>query len=560
MKVVLCLLLMLIPLSGKGLAQALNAGATPAASSNGIRQQGQYMTAPVTLDGARLFTIASPVVSAPGSVPIAQRQAAVENALSQVLTVVRTGTKQRTLYSPASTKVGLTPANGQVVLQVTDAAHSNPLTIVTVTPVDAKFNGTTITSLANQWQPVLQKALHDALVVRQPAIERRNSYRVAIAAGVLVAITLLVSLLILAPLRREINALEDRAKYRDERLHEEQQADADQTATHARRRHFLALALRAKDPHAEAAVLHALTALVIWLLLVVWFAAFVWGFLLFPQTTPIAREALNTAATVLGIWIGFGVLNRLLDLIVARFGSILRARHFRNSEERARELLRIPTITSAISGFKTFLLIFIGVLLTLSRVGIPVWSVITFGGLTAIGLTLAAQNFVRDFFNGFLVLFEDQYVVGDYITINAQSGIVEQLTLRMAQLRDTAGNLITIPHSTVTTVINHTRNWSRVDYRISVSPDTDLTKAIDIVRDAVHDVATQEAWKGAVLEPVEWIGVDGMSRDGVIIRASIKTAPLRQFELRRSINEGVYARFRDAGISLGAPVAQEMYY
>jgi small conductance mechanosensitive channel len=560
MKAVLCTLLAFFSLVGTGGAQVLNAGATPA-PSNGIRQQGQYLTAPITLDGARLFTIASPVVPAPGSVPIAQRQAAVENALAQVILVVRSGSTQHTLYSASGTKVHLTPSNGQVVLDVSDAAHPSPLTIVTVTPIDAKYNGTTMTSLANQWQPVLQDAIHNALLVRQPGVERKNRTRVGIAAGILVGITLLAWLLIFAPLRREIRWLEDRADERDDRLqHEQQSGEADHTESHTRRRHFLALALRAMDPRREAAALRAVCALVIWLVLVLWFAAFVWGFLLFPQTTPLAREALHTTAIVLGIWIGFGVLNRLLDLLVARLGAVWRMRHYRSSEERARELLRIPTITSAITGFKTFLLIFIGLLLTLSQVGIPVWSVVTFGGLTAIGLTLAAQNFVRDFFNGFLVLFEDQYVVGDYITINSQSGIVEELTLRMAQLRDTAGNLITIPHSTVTTVINHTRNWSRVDYRVSVDPGTDVQKAIDIVRDAVHDVAMQEAWKGAVLEPVEWIGVDALSRDGVTIRTSIKTAPLRQFELRRAINEHVSERFKRAGIKLGAPVAQDMYY
>jgi small conductance mechanosensitive channel len=129
----------------------------------------------------------------------------------------------------------------------------------------------------------------------------------------------------------------------------------------------------------------------------------------------------------------------------------------------------------------------------------------------------------------------------------------------MAQLRDTAGNLITIPHSTVTTVVNHSRNWSRVDYRISVDPATDADRAIAFVREAVHDVATQEPWKGVVLEPVEWIGVDSLSRDGIVIRASMKTAPLRQFELRRAVNERVATRFKEAGIALGAPVPQEVY-
>jgi len=328
--------------------------------------------------------------------------------------------------------------------------------------------------------------------------------------------------------------------------------------THEGRRHFVALALRVSDPRRQAKALRATVAALIWVLVLAWFGAIVWALFLFPQTTPLAHRVVQTLLAVAATWIATGLVNRLLDIAINRLGDAWRTREYRSSEERARELLRIPTVTFALSGFKTFLLLFVAVLVTLGEVGIPVWSVVTFGGLTAIGITLAAQNFVRDFVNGFLVLFEDQYVVGDYITINAQSGIVENLTLRIAQLRDMAGNLVTIPHSTVTSVVNHSRNWSRVDYRVSVDPGADMQKAVATVRRAIHEVAQEDQWRGVALEPVEWIGVDALSRDGVVIRASMKTAPLRQFDLRRAINERVEALFKEAGIGLGAPITDPM--
>ena len=74
-------------------------------------------------------------------------------------------------------------------------------------------------------------------------------------------------------------------------------------------------------------------------------------------------------------------------------------------------------------------------------------------------IPLASQNLIRDFVSGFLVLLEDQFVVGDYVTINGASGIVERLTLRMVQIRDSGGALITISHSAATMVQNHSRNW-----------------------------------------------------------------------------------------------------
>jgi small conductance mechanosensitive channel len=534
--------------------------ASPTPVGLGIRQQGIYSTAPVTLDGQTLFTIAVPVVPQPGQTSIDARQLSIENALSQLVAQVYTQNGSTTVYSPYTLRVDRVPSNGQFVLQAADASHTTPLTILTVTPVDAKFANTTADSLSLKWQSVLRKALRVALVKRQPAVVEHHERQVAIAAGALVAFTLVIWTLIVVPLGRRIRRIERRLKYRGQQLEQAQSTPvADQSTTSERRRSFLALAVRVSDPMRQAAVFRSLSAAFVWILVLVWFGALVWAFSLFPQTTPLAHEVVRTLLAIAAIWIGAGLLNRILDVIIARLGQIWRGHQYASADERARALLRIPTITSAMAGSKAFLLFFIALLVTLSELSVPVWSVVTFGGLAAIGISFAAQNFVRDFVNGFLVLFEDQYVVGDYITIDAQSGIVETLTLRMVQIRDPGGNLITIPHSSVTSVVNHSRNWSRVDYRISVDPAGDAGKALALLREAIREVAGDERWRGVVLDPVEWIGVDGLSRDGIILRASIKTAPLRQFELRRAINERVQARFRDGGVGLGAPIAEPTY-
>ena len=541
-------------------AQSLLTDFSPAPRT-GIRQEGPYVTAPVVLDGGTIFRIVAPASPAPGELPITARQLAVENALSQIVAIAGVPPRHHTLYSPRTLKVDVVPSGDQAAIRATDKDHVAPVSILTVTPVDAKYYGMTVTSLAYRWRAALQDTLHEALLKRQPGVEQRNRGSVAIVAGVLVALSMLVWAFVVAPVNRRARALEQRIDRRGAQVERPQSSPSpDQSTNHGRRRRFLALALRATDPERQLGVLRAISATFVWLLVGVWFAALVWAFLLFPQTTPLANEVLQRVLAVAGIWIGAGLLNRLLDLAIARIAAALGRRRFASAEERARELLRIPTFTRAISGFKTVALIFIALLVTLGEIGVPVWSVVTFGGLTAIGITLAAQNFVRDFVNGFLVLVEDQYVVGDYITINAQSGIVENLTLRMVQIRDTGGNLITVPHSSVTFVVNHSRNFSRVDYRVSIDPSADTAKAMELIRRAIQDVAHAEQWRGVILEPLEWIGVESLSRDGVILRASMKTAPLRQFELRRAINERVRALFAANGIALGAPVTEPTLY
>ena len=194
---------------------------------------------------------------------------------------------------------------------------------------------------------------------------------------------------------------------------------------------------------------------------------------------------------------------------------------------------------------------FIAILVTLGVLNIPIASVVTIGGIAALAIGFAAQTLVKDVLNGLLVLVEDQYVVGDYVMIGDYNGIVENLTLRVLQLRDSRGYLITIPHSAVAQVVNASRNWARIDYRIAVDPGTDLTKAIATLRDTLDDLSTDREWRGAILEPIEWVGVERIASNGIVLRASIRTAPLRQFDVRREINARMFKAYKDGGIALG---------
>ena len=221
--------------------------------------------------------------------------------------------------------------------------------------------------------------------------------------------------------------------------------------------------------------------------------------------------------------------------------------------------MRVPTISHAIRTIKWLALIFLAGLTILTQIGVPIGSVVTIGGIAALGLSFAAQSFVRDFVNGFLVLLEDQYVVGDYISIAPYSGIVEELSLRMVQIRDSGGDLVTIPHGSVTTVVNKSRNWSRIDFRVPVDPEADIPKAMQLVQTSIEKLAAEPEWQGAIRLPLEFIGIDQLSKDWIIIRAAVKTGPLRQFEGRREINARVQHAFAEAGIHLGAQFPANYY-
>ncbi|MDQ2859025.1 MAG: mechanosensitive ion channel family protein, partial [Candidatus Eremiobacteraeota bacterium] len=526
-------------------------GAATSGGLPGIEQHGNFTTAPVILDGVTLFRVAVET-SAPNQLTAAGRIADIATALGQVLaTVDSPGRETSTVYDPASLRVHVVHSGLADALEVVDARHTDPLPIVTITAVDAQYNQTTVDALATDWQGKLQSALIRALALRQPAAQRRGIARVLRVAVGMVVLSLLVFGL-RALLQRRIAAVALEVEERARTIADEASSiPVAGVAAPQRRRRFLALSLRAVKPERRLALDRAVAESLLWGLALAWCVAITWALTLFPQTTPFAQQLMRGTFGIVTTIVVVALINRVLDAVIVRAASVWRSSPFMTSDDKARRLLRIPTIAQALGSFKTFVLVFVAVLGVLSQIGVPIGSVVTIGGLAAIALSLAAQNFVRDFLNGFLVLFEDQYVVGDYVTINTYSGIVEVLTLRMVQIRDTDGRLITIPHSATTAVVNQSRNWSRVDYRVPVDPASDVLHALEVVRGAIEALAREYEWRDVVLEPIEWIGIDALSRDWAIVRAIVKTAPLRQFAFRHAINARVRTDFANAGIALG---------
>ncbi len=235
-------------------------------------------------------------------------------------------------------------SNQQAVLEATDEKHPRGVSIVTATPVDAKYNGMTITSVADQWQAILQTALREALLKRQPGVERRNVLQVLVTAAVLVVVSVLIWMLIVAPIRQRARNIEHRLAEQEAKAdRKEAEPPADDAPVHRRRR-FLASALRTQDPERQLGILRAIAATLIWVLVLVWFAVLVWAFFLFPQTTPLAHQVVQTLLSVAAIWIGAGLFNRLLDLAIARLAIVWRRRHFVSAEDRARECCVSPRL------------------------------------------------------------------------------------------------------------------------------------------------------------------------------------------------------------------------
>ena len=155
-----------------------------------------------------------------------------------------------------------------------------------------------------------------------------------------------------------------------------------------------------------------------------------------------------------------------------------------------------------------------------------------------------AQALIRDYLSGLFILLEDQYGVGDVVTIGTASGTVEDLDLRVTRLRSADGTVWFIPNGDIRQVGNQSMEWSRAVVDVTVAYDNDVPTVMAALGEEAKSMAAEPQWAAFVLEPPELQGVQSMGTDGVTLRIVIKTAPRQQWAVARELRARITDRMR----------------
>ncbi|MBI1345498.1 mechanosensitive ion channel [bacterium] len=234
---------------------------------------------------------------------------------------------------------------------------------------------------------------------------------------------------------------------------------------------------------------------------------------------------------------------RLVDLIVNRS----RRGTTNERENRARTLVSVFH-----NAFTTFVYGLMAVLV-LEEFGFSVTPLL--GGAAVVGLAVAfgAQSLIKDYFTGFIVLLEQQYMLGDVIKIGSLSGQVERVTLRMTVLRDLEGNVHFIPHGQINFVTNMTHGWSRAVFDVQISYDADIDQTIRVIMDLGRELRRDPAFGPLIIEELSMLGVDNLGDSGIVIKFFIATRPLQQWTIKREMLRRIKMRFDQDGIEIPYP-------
>lgn len=172
---------------------------------------------------------------------------------------------------------------------------------------------------------------------------------------------------------------------------------------------------------------------------------------------------------------------------------------------------------------------------------------LTFAGIGGVALGFGAQSLIKDVINGFFILFEDQFTVGDYINVDDKGGIVESMELRVTKIRDFNGDLHIIPNGLITKVTNHSRGNIRIMVDVDVSHDEDLDRAINIISDLCDKFKAENE---CVTEGPKVLGISALKEDRITIRVAGKSKPMTQWDAEMKLRKEIRDVLNSANIKI----------
>jgi small-conductance mechanosensitive channel len=174
-------------------------------------------------------------------------------------------------------------------------------------------------------------------------------------------------------------------------------------------------------------------------------------------------------------------------------------------------------------------------------------------GVAGVAIGLAAQTIVKDVLNGILILVEDQYNVGDVVTLAGMTGTVDSMTLRKTTVRGFDGTLYIIPNSQITNVANQSRDFSVSTLNVSVDFSANPDQVIPLLKKIALEVRNEPAFKDVFVADPQVFGVDSIKGTEVIYPIQIRTLPRKQFEAMREMQRRIRLALEEHHLLPGSP-------
>ena len=276
-------------------------------------------------------------------------------------------------------------------------------------------------------------------------------------------------------------------------------------------------------------------------------------FLAGPWGTPLRVLLILVVAFIIRVILQF-VIRRVVSRVVNGAKRIQSREESRDSPVAAvRIVQRTRALGGVLSSAVTTLIVIVAIVLiiaTISPAASGAFSLIT--AALGAGLGFGAQNIVKDVLNGLAMVGEDQLGVGDVVDTGFATGVVEQVGIRITQVRDVNGTLWYVRNGEILRLGNLSQGWARVIIDLAVPYDTDIEAVQKAILDAAVDMQKDARWKPVILERPEVWGIESVSAEAIVIRLVVKTRAGGKDDVARELRVRLKKALDALGVKLPA--------
>lgn len=276
---------------------------------------------------------------------------------------------------------------------------------------------------------------------------------------------------------------------------------------------------------------------------------------------PIWQRVLSDWHEDLAYWLRHGLPRILVILIVAAILTRLLGLFTRKLQEFSRRdalpsglrATQLRTLASIVQSVGSFVIFFFALLQILPIFNVDVKPFLASAGIVGLAIGFGAQTLVHDVINGFFIIIDNIYDLGDVVRIAGVQGTVEQMSLRMTVLRDDTGALHSVPNSEIKIVSNMTRDWAQVALHVSVDYSESSDRVIQLLKEVGADLQGDPEYGKDIVGQPEVPGIERVSGSEVDYLMVVKCRPGRQYAVRRELSKRIKSSLQKNGVKAGAP-------
>jgi small conductance mechanosensitive channel len=214
---------------------------------------------------------------------------------------------------------------------------------------------------------------------------------------------------------------------------------------------------------------------------------------------------------------------------------------------------QVRTVAGVLTSVGVFVISFVALLMVLGQLGLNLGPMLASAGIAGLAIGFGAQTLVHDFINGFFILLENQYDIGDTVRIAGVKGTVERMSLRNTVLRDEDGTVHIVPNSAIQIVSNATRDWSQLALRVTVAYSEPSDKIVSLLKQIGADLRNSEVFSEDIVSDIDVPGIDRVGNGEAEYLVLIKTRPNKQYAVSREMRRRIKEVFEKNNVQAAGP-------